>query len=102
MVGGLVRLVFDRLKMNEEEKNEIINDGILYCSGMIAGEGLVGILLAVLAIIPIGSVSLATVIDISGFINLPELATNFLSLFVFALIVISLLKFSIFKKRNKK
>jgi len=101
MVGGLVRLFFDRLKRNEEEKNAIINDGILYCSGMIAGEGLIGILLAVLAIIPIGSQSLADIINISEFVKLPEVVINILSLAVFALVVLTLLLFTIFKKRKK-
>ena len=58
--------------------------------------------MAVLAIIPIGSGTLAELIDISGFINLPEWASNILSLVVFGLIVLTLLKFSIFRKRNKK
>ena len=102
MVGGLVRLWFDKMKKAESEKSEIVNDGILYCSGMIAGEGLVGILMAVLAIIPIGSKSIAELIDISGYINLPEWAVNILSLAVFALIIFTLLKFSVFKKRNKQ
>ena len=35
---------------DKKKKDAIINDGVLYCSGMIAGEGLVGILLAVLAV----------------------------------------------------
>ncbi len=102
MVGGLVRLVFDRMKRDEEEKKEIVNDGILFCSGMIAGEGLVGILLAVLAIIPIGGATLADVLDISGILGLSDTAAKILSIAVFALIVLSLLKFSIFKKRNNK
>ncbi|MBR4079092.1 MAG: oligopeptide transporter, OPT family, partial [Christensenellaceae bacterium] len=55
MVGGLVRLFFDRMKKREEaEKNRIVNDGILFCSGMIAGEGLVGIILALLAVFGVG------------------------------------------------
>ena len=38
--------------------------GVLFCSGMIAGEGLVGILLAILAVIGVDSV-----LDLSGFIS---------------------------------
>lgn len=48
MVGGLVRWFFER----KGEYKEGIDSGILYASGLIAGEGLVGILLAVFAIIP--------------------------------------------------
>lgn len=55
MVGGLIRWFFERKK--EENKNGI-DRGILYSSGLIAGEGIVGILLAVFAIIPKGNASL--------------------------------------------
>ena len=56
MVGGLIRLYFDKKKMDSEaERKEIIENGVLYSSGLIAGEGLVGILLAVCAIVPMGA-----------------------------------------------
>jgi len=96
MVGGLIRMFFDKLKKDKEEKEGIINSGILFCSGMIAGEGLVGILLAVLAVFNIGSV-----IDLSGILGLPSWVTNVLGLVVFGLIILSLLKFSLFKKVKK-
>ena len=63
---------------------------------MIAGEGLMGILLAVLAI-----VGLDKVIDISGMLGLPEWISSVLGLVTFVLIVVSLLVFSLFKKRNR-
>lgn len=97
MVGGLVRLAFDKMKKDEKEKEEIISDGILFCSGMIAGEGLVGILLAVFAVIGIDSA-----IDISGKLGFTDTVSKILALVVFALVVLSLLKFTIWKKRDKK
>lgn len=97
MVGGIVRLFFDKMKKEENEKKGIINDGILFCSGMIAGEGLVGILLAVLAVF-----GFAEVIDLSGVLGLPAPVANLASLAVFALIILSLLKFTIWKKRKNK
>ncbi|MBE6902197.1 MAG: oligopeptide transporter, OPT family, partial [Ruminococcaceae bacterium] len=95
MVGGLVRLVFDKAKFggDEEKKKTVTNDGILFCSGMIAGEGLVGIVLALLAVFGVDKV-----IDLSGKLGLPEVVSNIGSLVVFALIVLSLLKFSVWKK----
>lgn len=97
MVGGVVRLIFDKMKREEKEKNAIINDGILFCSGMIAGEGLVGILLALLAVFGIDKL-----VDISGVLSgLPTWASNLSSLVVFALVIVSLLMFSIWKKRKK-
>lgn len=59
MAGGLVRLYFDKKKMaDERERKNKVENGILYSSGLIAGEGLVGILLAVFAIISIGGVTI--------------------------------------------
>lgn len=96
MVGGLIRLFFDKMKESDKKKG-IINDGILFCSGMIAGEGLVGIILAILAVFGFGSF-----IDLSGIINLPTWASQIGSLVVFALIILCLLKFSLWKKTSKK
>ncbi|MBR6627930.1 MAG: oligopeptide transporter, OPT family [Lachnospiraceae bacterium] len=96
MVGGVVRLFFDRMKKEEETKKSIINDGILFCSGMIAGEGLVGILLAVFAI-----AGLDKLVDISRFLNLPAAVSNVASLVVFALLILCVFKFTIWKKRAK-
>ncbi len=93
MVGGLVRLALDKLKREKDEKETIVNDGVLFCSGMIAGEGLVGILLALLAVFGIGSA-----IDLSGYI--PASVSNIGGLVLFAIIILTLLKFSLFRKRN--
>ncbi len=95
MVGGLIRLFFDRMKESREKKG-IINNGVLFCSGMIAGEGLVGILLAILAVFNVG-----TVLDLSGMLNLPTWASNIGSLVVFGLIILSLLKFTLWNKKSK-
>ncbi|MBQ3138281.1 MAG: oligopeptide transporter, OPT family [Ruminococcus sp.] len=99
MAGGIIRLIFDKMKtdkIGEQRKKDIINDGILFSSGMIAGEGLVGVLIALLAVFEIDKV-----IDISGMINLPGWASTASSLVLFALIILSLLKFSIWKKPAK-
>ncbi|MCD8082593.1 MAG: OPT/YSL family transporter, partial [Clostridiales bacterium] len=64
MAGALVRLVLEKRKdSSEKEKNDCIQSGILYCSGMIAGEGIVGILLAVFAVMNLD-------VDISGMISI--------------------------------
>ncbi|MBQ8148869.1 MAG: oligopeptide transporter, OPT family [Lachnospiraceae bacterium] len=95
MIGGLIRLVFDKMKKPEEEKKSIISDGILFCSGMIAGEGLVGILLAGLAILGVSER-----INLSGIFNLPEPLGTIASLLVFGLMIFTLLMFTVFKKRK--
>ncbi len=53
MAGGIVRWLVERKKFaSETDKKEAVERGILYTSGMIAGEGLLGIILAVFAVIP--------------------------------------------------
>jgi len=95
MVGGLVRLALEKMKKNEEEKKAMINDGVLFCSGMIAGEGLVGILLALLAVF-----GFDTMIDLSAKFGLSAPFMNIGGLVLFAIIIMTLLKFSVWKKRS--
>ncbi len=60
MIGGIIRWIVEKRKyVDNEEKERVTNNGVLCCSGMIAGEGLVGILLAVFAIIKVSDVTLA-------------------------------------------
>ncbi len=96
MVGGLIRLALDKLKREENEKKAIINDGILFCSGMIAGEGLVGIILALLAIFGFDKM-----IDLSAKLGIPASVSNIGGLVLFAIIIATVLKFSLWKKREK-
>ena len=95
MVGGLVRLGLDKMKKEKAEKDAIVNDGILFCSGMIAGEGLVGIALALLAVFGVDKL-----VDLSRFI--PATVSNIGGLVLFAIIILTLLKFTLWKKRDKQ
>ncbi len=62
MIGGLIRWYVDKKKGSK--KTDDADDGILFCSGMIAGEGLVGIILAILAV-----VGVADKLNLSGVLN---------------------------------
>ncbi len=95
MVGGLIRLALDKMKKEKEEKEKIVNDGVLFCSGMIAGEGLVGILLALLAVFGVGEM-----IDLSAKLSLSPAFMNIGSIVLFAIIILTVLKFSLWKKRK--
>lgn len=64
MLGGVLRWFMDRKKTEKEKKDES-NDGILFASGMIAGEGLVGILLAIFAV-----AGISNAIDLSNVISM--------------------------------
>lgn len=93
MIGGVVRWFVEKRKgVDEKTKEAQATDGTLYCAGMIAGEGLVGILLAILA-----------VLNVSGFLDLSARGINFGNVggVVFLiLMILSLLKFSIWKKKK--
>ena len=96
MVGGLVRLALDKMKKkDEEEKKAIVNDGILFCSGMIAGEGLVGILLALLAVFGVDKA-----LDLSAKLGIPAVVSNVGGLVLLAITILTVLKFSLWKKRK--
>ena len=97
MVGGLIRLAFDKIKGKKaEHKEEIVNDGILFCSGMIAGEGLVGIVLALLAVFGLDSA-----LNLSEKFGIPSEVSDLGGLLLFALIILTVLKFTVWKKRQK-
>lgn len=104
MVGGIVKWLVEKNSAESDKKDADAN-GILYSSGLIAGEGLVGIFLAILAIIPAGKES--TVGDvIGGFLPnmIPALADanvgNLVGLTAFALLTLSLWTFC-FRKSKK-
>ena len=61
MIGGIIKWFVDK---KSKAKNDDAGSGILFCSGMIAGEGLIGILLAVLAVL-----NIEEKIDLSGRLN---------------------------------
>ena len=62
MIGGLIRWYVDKKKGSK--KTDDADDGILFCSGMIAGEGLVGIILAIFAV-----AGVADKLNLSGVLN---------------------------------
>ena len=50
MAGGAIRFIVERIKGTDREKKERTDRGVLFTSGLIAGEGIIGILLAVLTV----------------------------------------------------
>ena len=90
MIGGIVRGLLDSRKgVDEKTKTAQATDGTLYCAGMIAGEGLVGILLAIFAVVGIS-------LDMSGVVSLGNIGGVVLMI----IMILSLLKFSIWRKKK--
>lgn len=99
MIGGILRWALEKKKYKSgEQKESAISNGVLCCSGMIAGEGLIGILLAVFAVVKVNGRSLAEYIDLSGSVNLGQIG----ALVVLALVILTILKFTIWNKKVDK
>lgn len=91
MIGGLIRLWVEKRKFKtEERRQEVISDGVLYASGMIAGEGIVGILLAVLA-----------ALNLSDKINMGGVLGNAGGVVFFIILVALMIKFMFSGKKEK-
>ena len=55
MAGGAVRFIVEKIKGTDGEKKERGDRGVLFTSGLIAGEGIMGIVLAILAVAGVDS-----------------------------------------------
>ena len=64
---------------------------------MIAGEGLVGIVLALLSVFGVVSA-----LNLSEKFGIPQAVSDLGGLLLFALIILTVLKFTVWKKRDKK
>ena len=95
MIGGLLRLAFEKMKASQEKKDEAVNNGILFCSGMIAGEGIVGIVLALLAIFGVDKM-----IDLSAKLGLSSGFMTVGGIVLLGVIILTFLKFTLFSKKK--
>lgn len=83
MIGGVIRWIVDK---KSADTNGEASGGVLFCSGLIAGEGLVGILLAVLAVIGVADkINLSGVINTGTMGGIALLAIMIACVFVFAM-----------------
>ena len=101
MIGGAVRWFLEKKKnVDEKKKKDMVDNGVLYCSGLIAGEGLVGILLAVCAIIPFGADGQTFADFLAGLISNTPVNSNIGGIVFFVLLILSLLKFTLWRKEK--
>ena len=103
MLGGALRWFLEKRKYaSEKDKNDTVQSGVLYSSGLIAGEGIVGILLAVLAVIPMGLNAEGKTLYLSDKINISEIFSigNIGGLICFAVILFTIYLFA--TKDSKK
>ena len=93
MTGGLIRLFIDKRKVkNEELRKEQEENGVLFTSGFIAGEGVVGILLAAFAIIKVGDKTLSEVLDLSSKFNIGTIGSIIVFILLLAVLVRTCIK----------
>ena len=97
-IGGLLRWFFEKKKAckTEDERKDTIDRGVLYSSGMIAGEGLIGILLAVFAVIPVSKKE-----NLSDIINLGGILGNIGGTIFFLAILASIVFFATHRPKKK-
>jgi putative OPT family oligopeptide transporter len=94
MIGGCVKAMIEwhlkKKNSSEEETKTKLNNGMLYASGLIAGEGLIGILLAGLTV---SGINLA-------FTKQGAILGQWSTVAVFALLALSIVKFSLWQKKR--
>lgn len=97
MLGGALRWFLEKRKYgSDKDKENVVQSGVLYSSGLIAGEGIVGILLAVLAVIPMGLNAEGKTLYLSDKINISEIFSigNIGGLICFAAILLTIYVFA--------
>ena len=92
MAGGIIRFIVDRIKGSDEEKKARADRGTLFTSGLIAGEGIVGIILAILAVAGVDDA-------VGSFLpfKLPQIG----SLIIFLILLFGIYKVCMKKEKNK-
>lgn len=93
MTGGLIRLFINKRKIkNEELRKSQEDNGVLFTSGFIAGEGVIGIILAAFAIIKVGDKSLSEIIDVSSKLNIGKIGSIIMFLLLLGSLVHTCIK----------
>ena len=98
MVGGVIKWFIDnkRKYANDEERKDASDRGVLYAAGMIAGEGIVGIVLAILAVVNVADkLNLSSLYGESGAF---QTVGNWVGLIAFVLLLSTLFHFTKGKK----
>ena len=90
MIGGLIRYFVDKKRTGEDGE---AGTGVLFCSGLIAGEGLVGILMAILTVLKV-----AERIDLSA-----KFTTGIIGgIVLMAVMIASVVKFALAKPKKEQ
>jgi hypothetical protein len=96
LVGGIIRVIVDkRYKNKETELKEKTEKGILLASGLVAGDAIMGIVVAVLA-----AVGLGEVVGIGPRFMPAVAGSNWTSTVVYLLLAVWIYKFTV--KKNKE
>ena len=98
MVGGVIKWFIDnkRKYANDQERKDASDRGVLYAAGMIAGEGIVGIVLAILAVVNVADkLNLSSLYGESGAF---QTVGNWVGLIAFVLLLSTLFHFTKGKK----
>lgn len=92
MCGGIVRFIMEHRKVSETDKKEAVDRGVLFTSGLIAGEGLMGVILAILAVVGVDAL-----VDVSNVFSIGSIG----AIIVFVLLLVFLGYVCVGKKKSK-
>ncbi|SHH38095.1 OPT family oligopeptide transporter [Tepidibacter thalassicus] len=95
IIGGFIRGIVDK-KFSGHEGDIRRESGVLLSSGMVAGDALMGVLLAIFAVIKVGEKKLSEIIAIGG--NIAQIGGSTLSLVMFMLMAVLLYYTAVIRK----
>ena len=87
MAGGLIKFVVEKIN---GKQNDDSGKGILFCSGLIAGEGIIGVVLAILTV-----TGITEVIDLSS-----KIPSNDITAIILLLLICGVVYFAAANKKN--
>ena len=87
MAGGLIKFVVEKIN---GKQNDDSGKGILFCSGLIAGEGIIGVVLAILTV-----TGITEVIDLSS-----KIPSNDITAIILLLLICGVVYFAASNKKN--
>lgn len=93
MIGALIREMVKKCERNEKIRKKKVRNGVLYSSGLIAGEGIIGVVLSLFSVF-----NIERYINMSSFI--PNIIYNYGGVLCLALIAVLIYKTS--KVNDKK
>lgn len=93
LAGGIIRTIIEKYSRSESEKKSKVERGVLIASGLIAGDAIIGVIIAFFAYLQI---------DISFLKNAPFANSNWFALAMFLLLALITYRYTISGQKQKE